>query len=203
MNVNQKSCFLSLLKGAIMLPMRPTKVLIGSENGVKIESTQQSFSRFFNPLEIHGLSVDSGVSAQPFNQDVFVGAKNRAEHAKRISDEQHLNANFFVGIEGGVLQLHNRWFQFTVIHILDQQHRESFGTTGLYELPGRIVEKLLAGIELRSIIDELTGDFNPGEKQSASGFFTKGAVDRLQNYTQAVTFALIPFLQDNLYFEEK
>ena len=184
-----------------MMNMKPTKVLIGSENRVKIESARQSFSRFFNPLEIHGLSVDSGVSAQPFNQDTFVGAKNRAEHAKRINDEQCLNANFFVGIEGGVLQLHNKWFQFTVIHILDQQCRESVGTTGLYELPDWLVEKLLGGIELGHIIDELTGDFNTREKQSASGFFTKGVVDRLQNYTQAVTFALIPFLQDNLYFQ--
>ena len=181
--------------------MKPTKVLIGSENRVKIESTRQSFSKFFSPLEIYGLSVDSGVSAQPFNQDTFVGAKNRAEHAKRINNEQHLNANFFVGIEGGVLQLHNRWFQFTVIHILDQQHRESVGTiwtctncqTGLSK-------NSWAGIELGHIIDELTGDFNTKEKQSASGFFTKGAIDRLQNYTQAVTFALIPFLQDSLYF---
>ena len=74
---------------------------------------------------------------------------------------------------------------------------------GLYELPDWLVEKLLAGIELGHIIDELTGDFNTREKQSASGFFTKGAVDRLQNYTQAVTFALIPFLQDNLYFQGK
>ena len=180
--------------------MKPTTVLIGSENRVKIESTRQSFSRFFNPLEIHGVSVDSCVSAQPFNEDTFTGAKNRAEQAKRINAAQHLNANFFVGIEGGVLQLHNRWFQFTVIHILDQQCRESFSTTGLYELPDWIVEKLLAGIELSHIIDELTGDFNTKEKQSASGFFTKGAIDRLQNYTQAVTFALIPFLQDSLYF---
>lgn len=203
MNVNLKSCLVSLLKSDIMIPMKPTKVLIGSENSVKIESARQSFSRFFNPLEIHGLSVDSGISAQPFNQDTFVGAKNRAEHAKRINDEQHLNANFFVGIEGGVLQLHNRWFQFTVIYILDQQCRESVGTTGLYELPNWIVEKLLAGIELGHIIDELTGDFNTREKQSASVFFTKGAVDRLQNYTQAVTFALIPFLQDSLYFQRK
>ena len=183
--------------------MKPTKILIGSENRVKIESVRQSFSKFFKPVDVKGLSVDSGVSAQPFNEDTFAGAKNRAEQVKRINDEQSLNANFFVGIEGGVLQLHNRWFQFTVIHILDQQHRESVGTTGLYELPDWLVEKLLVGIELGHIIDELTGDFNTREKQSASGFFTKGAVDRLQNYTQAVTFALIPFLQDNLYFQPK
>lgn len=183
--------------------MKPTKILIGSENSVKIESVRQSFSKFFKPVDVKGLRVDSGVPAQPFNEDTFAGAKNRAEQVKRINDEQSLNANFFVGIEGGVLQLHNRWFQFTVIHILDQQHRESVGTTGLYELPDWLVEKLLVGIELGHIIDELTGDFNTREKQSASGFFTKGAVDRLQNYTQAVTFALIPFLQDNLYFQPK
>ena len=183
--------------------MTPTKVLIGSENAVKIESTRQSFSKFFKPVEIHGLSADSGVSAQPFNEDTFTGAKNRAEHVKRINDEQELKANFFVGIEGGVLQLHNRYFQFTVIHILDQQHRESFGTTGMYELPNWIVEKLLTGTELAYIIDKLAQESNTKEKQSASGLLTNGAVNRLSNYTQAITFALIPFLQENLYFQSK
>ncbi|MDE0316774.1 MAG: inosine/xanthosine triphosphatase [Candidatus Poribacteria bacterium] len=180
--------------------MTPTKVLIGSENNIKIESVRRSFSKFFKSVEIKGLQVDSRVPDQPFNEETFTGAKNRAEHARRINDEQHLNANFFVGIEGGVLQLHKRWFQFTVIYILDTQHRESFGTTGLYELPDWIIKKLLAGSELRHIIENLTQNSNTKKKQSASGFLTNGEVDRLQNYTQAVTFALIPFLQDNLYF---
>ena len=186
-----------------MITMTTTKVLIGSKNRIKIESARQSFSKFFKLVEIKGLRVNSGVSVQPFNEDTFTGAKNRAEHAKRINDEQCLNADFFVGIEGGVLQLHKRWFQFTVIHILDSKHRDSLGTTGLYELPNWIVEKLLAGIELAHIIDELAKDTNTKEKQSASGFFTNGEVDRLKNYTQAVTFALIPFLQDSLYFQRK
>ena len=99
--------------------------------------------------------------------------------------------------------MQKRWFQFTVIHILDSQHRDSFSTSGLYELPDWIVEKLLAGIELAHIIDELAQDSNTKEKQSASGFFTNGEIDRFQNYTQAITFALIPFLQDNLYFQQE
>ena len=203
MNVNQKSCFVSLLKSAIMVPMKPTKILIGSENSVKIESARQSFSKFFKPVDVTGLRVDSGVPAQPCNEEVFVGAKNRAEHVKRINDEQHLNANFFVGIEGGILQFHNRWFQGSVIHILDQQYRESFGTTGLYELPNWIIEKLLAGNELGPIIDELVQNSNTKAQQSTIGFLTNGEVDRLKNNTQAITFALVPFLQDNLYFQPK
>ena len=183
--------------------MIPANVLIGSENSVKVESARQSFSKFFKPVDIKGFSVDSGVPAQPFNEDTFTGAKNRAAHVKRINDEQHLNANFFVGIEGGILQLHNRWFQFSVICILDTQHRDSFGTTGLYELPDWIIEKLLAGGELGYVIDELAQDSNTKEKQSALGFLTNGEVDRLQNNTQAITFALIPFFQDSLYFPRK
>ena len=186
-----------------MTTMTPTKVLIGSENSIKIESVRQSFSKFFKPVEIQGLPADSGVPAQPCNEETFTGAKNRAKHVKRINDEQCLNANFFVGIEGGILQLHNRWFQCSVIYILDQQHRESFGTTGLYELPNWIVEKLLAGSELGHVIDELVQDFNRKEKQSTIGFLTNGEVDRLANNTQAITFALVPFLQDSLYFQGK
>ena len=186
-----------------MIVMKITEVLVGSENRIKIESTHQAFSKFFKNVKVEGFSVDSGVSAQPFNDETFVGAKNRVERVRRINEERHLSVDFFVGIEGGVLQLHNRWFQFTVIHISDSQYRESFSTTGLYELPDWIVEKLLAGIELSHIIDELTQDSNTREKQSASGFLTNGEIDRLQNYTQAVTFALIPFLQDNLYFQRK
>lgn len=183
--------------------MISTKVLIGSENRIKIESTRQSFSRFFKPVEVQGLPTDSGVPAQPINDETFTGAKNRAEHVQRINDEQYLNANFFVGIEGGILQLYNKWFQFSAVHILDQQHQESFSTTGLYELPNWIVEKLLAGSELGHIIDELAHNSKKKEKQSTLEFLTNGEVDRLQNNTRAITFALIPFLQENLYFQSK
>ncbi len=84
---------------------------------------------------------------------------------------------------------------------LNQQHRESFGTTGLYELPNWIVEKLLAGSELGHIINELVQDSNTKEKQSTIGFLTNGEVDKLKNNTRAITFALVPFLQENLYFQ--
>lgn len=39
------------------------------------------------------------------------------------------------------------------------------------------------------------------EKQSTLEFLTNGEVDRLENNTRAITFALIPFLQENLYFQ--
>ncbi len=178
----------------------PMRVLVGSENPIKIESVRKSFSKFFKDIEVEGMLVDSEVSSQPVNEDTFKGAQNRAENVKRINHEQNLGATFFVGIEGGILRLHNRWFSFSVIYILDEHNRYSFGTTGLYELPDGISEKLFAGKELGHVIDDLAKDNSTKEKYGAIGFLTKGKVDRLKNHVQGVTFALVPFIQENLYF---
>ena len=169
------------------------KVLVGSENPVKIQSVRESFLSFFEHVEVEGISVDSGVAKQPIDNETFEGAKNRAENVKRINDQGNLGAAFFIGIEGGVLQLNDRWFGVNVIYILDQHNRDSFATTGLYELPGAIKE-------LGRAIGELAKDSFDAREHGTVGFLTNGKIDRLQNQVQGITLALIPFLNENLYF---
>ena len=169
------------------------KVLVGSENPVKIQSVRESFLTFFEHVEVEGILVGSGVAEQPINNETFEGAKNRAENVKRINDQRNLGAAFFIGIEGGVLQLYNRGFGLNVVYILDQHNRDSFATTGLYELPGAIRE-------LGHAIGELANDSFNAREHGTVGFLTSGKIDRLQNQVQGITLALIPFLNDNLYF---
>ena len=169
------------------------KVLVGSENPVKIQSVRESFLTFFEHVEVEGIRVDSDVAEQPINNETFEGAKNRAENVKKINDQRNLGAAFFIGIEGGVLQLYNRWFGLNVVYILDQHNRDSFATTGLYELPGAIKE-------LGHAIGELANDSFDAREHGTVGFLTNGKIDRLQNQVQGITLALIPFLNDNLYF---
>lgn len=176
------------------------KVLVGSENPVKIQSVQESFLTFFEQVEVEGIHVDSGVAEQPINDETFEGAKNRAGNVKQINDQQNLGAAFFIGIEGGVLQLHNRRFIFNVVYILDQHNRDSFATTGLYELPSAISKDLLANKGFGRAIGELANDSFNAREHGTVGFLTNGEIDRLQNQVQGITLALIPFLNDNLYF---
>ena len=68
--------------------------------------------------------------------------------------------------------------------------------------------KVLIGSENRIKIESTRQSFSRffkpvKEKQSTLEFLTNGEVDRLQNNTRAITFALIPFLQENLYFQSK
>ena len=176
------------------------KVLVGSENPVKIQSVREGFLTFFEHVEVEGINVDTGVAHQPMNNETFEGAKNRAENVKRINDQQNLSATFFVGIEGGVLQLQDRWFSVNVVYILDQHNRDSFATTGLYQLPSTLSKDLLIEKDLGHAMAALADDNFAARERGTVGFLTDGKMDRFQNQVQGITLALIPFVNDNLYF---
>ena len=176
------------------------KVLVGSENSVKIQSVKEDFLTFFEHVEVEGISVDTGVPHQPVNDETFEGAKHRAENVKRINDQQNLDATFFVGIEGGVLQLQDRWFSVNVVYILDSHNRDSFATTGLYELPNALSKELLMKKDLGYAMEELASNNYAARERGTVAFLTGGKMDRFQNQVQGITLALIPFVNDNLYF---
>jgi len=172
------------------------KVLVGSTNPVKVQAVKEAFSKFFEDVEVKGRKVNSGVPDQPFDDDTFKGARNRA---RALMDEE---ADFYVGLEGGVTELLGRTFTFGAFCIIDRAGRESFGASPLLLLPSRVVEGLREGKELGDVMDELTGEHNTKQKGGASGFFTNGVVPRKDFYLQGLCVAMAPFLHEGLY-EEK
>jgi inosine/xanthosine triphosphatase len=176
------------------------KVLVGSKNPVKIEAVKEAFSKYFDDVKVIGIEVESKVSNQPINDETFEGAKNRALELKRTSKEKNLNARFFVGIEGGIIKLYSKWFASGVMCIIDERGRVGFGMTPHFELPEDITKQLLSGVELGDVMDKITGEYNTKQKSGAIGFFTKGVMDRKNLYVQGLIVALIPFINENLYF---
>lgn len=177
------------------------KILVGSKNPVKIESVFNAFSKYFNNIEVIGIDVESGVSSQPINEDTFLGAKNRALALKKINEQEKIGAEFFVGIEGGIIKFFGKWFAFGCMCIMDKDDRMGFGTSPHFELPLSIVEKLLTGIELGDIMDELLNQRNTKQKNGAIGFFTNGIMNRKELYVEGLKVAIIPFLHKNIFFE--
>ena len=178
------------------------KVLVGSRNPVKVKATRVAFAQFFDDVEITALAVSSSVSAQPIEDETFAGAEHRAEGLRVLNDEQHLHAQFFVGIEGGIKQLRQRWFAFGATCVLDTCGRRGYGTTPFFELPNAVSAELLkgTGVELGDVMDRVTGEANTKQKQGAVGFFTRGVMSRKEYYVAGLTVALIPFLNPDFYF---
>lgn len=179
------------------------RILVGSQNPVKIEAVREAFAHYFDAVEVIGREVDPEVPAQPVNEDTFLGAKNRVLALQRLNEAEKLEADFFAGIEGGIIQLYGRWFSYGCMAIGDPQGRLGFGTSPLFELPEAIVAELLAGKELGHVIDYLAGDHNTKQKGGAIGFLTNGVMDRKMLYVQGLIVALVPFVNASLYKESE
>ncbi len=159
----------------------------------------EAFEKFFHEITVSGISVPSGVSEQPFDEETYVGAENRARELFR----RYPDADYFVGIEGGVQKISGIWFGFGAVAILDKKGRIGHGTSPQYELPESIVKQLQSGKELGTVIDEMSGETNSKQKGGAIGFFTGGVFGRKDLYVTGIITALIPFLNKEIFFNEK
>lgn len=178
------------------------KVLVGSANPVKIAAVRDVFAPHFPGVEVVGIPVESEVPAQPVGDETFIGAENRARALLRLNDVRGLAARYCVGLEGGINQLHGRWFSYGVVCIADAQGRFSFGLSPSYEMPSILVAGVQAGEELGHVVDRISGDRNSKQKGGAIAFLTRGQIDRRMLYVQGLSMALVPFLNDALYSRE-
>jgi len=80
------------------------KIIVASENPVKIKATLIGFEKMFpdEKFTISGVSVPSGVSNQPrSDEESLTGSLNRANNAQA----SYLKADFWVGMEAGVIKI--------------------------------------------------------------------------------------------------
>ncbi|RMG68213.1 MAG: inosine/xanthosine triphosphatase [Calditrichaeota bacterium] len=174
------------------------RVLVASTNPVKVQAAQEAVRKCCPRVVVEGHRVASGVAAQPCNEETFTGARNRVEQLAGLG----LEADFLIGIEGGIVQLYRRWFALGVICVRHRSGREAFGTSPAFELPEPIVRQLLSGKELGTVMDELTGRHNTKQQMGAIGILTGGVMDRKSLYVQGLITALVPLLNPRLYFDQ-
>ena len=174
------------------------RIIVASQNPVKIASVREGFSAMFPNQEFvfSGVSAPSGVSEQPTSSDeALQGARNRAENAAKTTP----NGDFFVGLEGGVEDRDGELHSFAWIAVRDKNGKIGRGKTGEFILPAKIRELILEGMELGDADNVVFGKSNSKQVNGAIGLLTHDAIDRTKLYTQAVAFALIPFLNPELY----
>ena len=56
------------------------KILIATQNKGKVEGAKRAFEKFFENVEIVGISASSDVPEQPVNEETWQGAKNNVGH---------------------------------------------------------------------------------------------------------------------------
>ena len=71
------------------------KILIGTKNQGKIEGAKQAFEKFYTNAEMIGIPVDSDVSDEPVNDEIYQGASNRVNNLIKYAKENNIDADFF------------------------------------------------------------------------------------------------------------
>jgi len=177
------------------------KILVGSKNPVKINAVKEAFSLYFDNIKIESISVPSRVSDQPINEETYEGAKNRAIELQKINTVKNLNADFFVGIEGGIQQTYSKWFAFGCMCLIHKSGKISFGTSAHFELPQVVTKQLLQRKELGHVMDEIMNQENTKQNGGAISYFTNGRMNRKELYVPGLISALVPFQHKKMYFD--
>ena len=174
-------------------------VFVGSTNEGKVSACRLAFSSAFGEVEVKGFVVPSGVAPSPQGDECFVGATNRARGVREVTCARSLHCDYFVGIEGGMMALHDRWFGFSVTCVIDVEGKMSYGTSPMFELPPAFAQRVLEGTELGDVISEVTGDATFAERRGAVGLLTLGLLTREKAHEYGVVAALAPHLSAERY----
>ncbi|MBI1764715.1 MAG: inosine/xanthosine triphosphatase [Acidobacteria bacterium] len=174
----------------------PFVFAVGSTNPVKIQCVAAAIAQFWPDVVARGVATDSGVSQQPVADDeMCTGARNRARQAL----QQIAEADYGVGIEGGVCDTAEGMWAYAWVVIVARDGSMGTGQTGRFMLPAGVAQLVRAGLELGEADDRFFGRENSKQKEGAIGLLSSGKLDRLQLYQQGVTFALLRFVNPEFY----
>lgn len=174
------------------------KILIGTKNPGKIEGAKQAFEKYFENVQIEGISVESEVGNQPVNEEIFQGAKNRIKNLKKYAKQNNLQADFFIASEAGITNLLGDWIDINAVVIEDEKGFQTVGTSQGFQIPEKYVEEIKQ-TELGKVMDKIFDKQQLGQGKGGINFLTKGEVSRIQLTKDAFLMALIGHINGEVW----
>lgn len=164
------------------------KVIIASENPVKVAVAKRAFGAVYPHEECEFISIksDSGVSDQPMNEETERGAINRLEFIKKA----HPDADYWISQEGGLFEEGTMLYNRAWIAVANKHGHVAKSSTALFYLPTEIAQHIKNGMELGDACDTFFGTVNAKHGIGAIGHLTDGIIDRENYYLQAAIIAL-------------
>src|SRR2546425_4197441 len=185
-------------------------IALGSDRAAKIMAVRASIARIaevdsaWRDTNIVARPVQTDTPAMPLNDwELMSGARQRALAVREILIEQRLDADLYVGLEGGFhsISVDGEWHTFLRgwAFVTDGQ-RDSFGMSPSIEVPDAIVKDVVEGKrELGIVIDDFAGIRDVRSKQGAWGVLSRDLLTRSMSFEAALIAAFAPFYNRELY----
>lgn len=170
------------------------KILMATKNPGKIQGAKEAFEKYFNDVEIEGISVESNVSNQPFNEEIFEGAKNRVKNLKEYAKENNIQADFYIASEAGIQNLlSEEWIDINAVVIEDKNGFQSVGMSQGFQIPNKYI-KDIKETELGQVMDKIFSKNELGKGKGGISFLTHGDTTRVDLTRNAFIMALTPHI---------
>ena len=135
--------------------------------------------------------------------ELMSGARQRALAVQDILRDQRLEADLYVGLEGGFhsISVDGEWHTFLRgWAFVTDDTRGSFGMSPSIEVPETIVREVIQGRrELGDVIDDVAGVRDVRSRQGAWGILSRDLLTRSMSFEAALIAAFAPFYNPDLY----
>ena len=189
---------------------RIERIALGSDRGAKIMAVRASIARVaeidaaWRGARVVARSVKTDAPAMPLTDwELMSGARQRALAVREILVKQDLDADLYVGLEGGFhsISVEGEWHTFLCgwAFVTDGE-RGGFGMSPSIEVPAAIVKNVIEGKrELGLVIDEVAGARDVRSRQGAWGVLCRDLLTRSMSFEAALIAAFAPFYDSALY----
>ena len=171
---------------------------MGTKNPGKIEGARQAFAKYFDNIEIEGIAVESNVGAQPVNEEILQGAKNRIKNLKEYANNNNIKADFYIASEAGITNLLGEWIDINAVIIEDSKGFQSIGTSQGFPIPDKYIEEIKQ-TELGKVMDRLFRGKELGKGKGGISFLTKDEITRIDLTRNAFIMALTRFINEDIW----
>lgn len=174
------------------------KILIGTKNEGKIQGAYNAFEKYYKDISIEGIAVNSGVSDEPVDDEIYIGALNRVNNLIKYSKENSIEADFYIAVESGITNKLGKWMIINIAVIKDKNGFESFGTSSGFPVPEKYIEEIIR-TDLGKVMNKI---FNQNELRKGKGgisFLTKNEITRIDLTRDAFIMALTQFINDEIW----
>jgi len=185
-------------------------IALGSDRAAKIMAVRASVARVatIDPAwanaNVVARRVEINAPAMPLTDwQLMEGARERALAVRDSLHSRRLEADIYVGLEGGFhsISIGGEWHTFLRgwAYATDGE-RSAFGGAPSISVPAEIVKNVVQGRrELGIVIDEVSGGRDVRSKQGAWGVLSRDLVTRSMSFELALIAAFAPFYNPKLY----
>src|SRR5436190_3974127 len=187
-------------------------IALGSDRAAKILALRASVARIaeidpsWTDINVVARRVEINAPAMPLNDwQLMEGARERALAVRDLLSHQHLEAEIYVGLEGGFhsISIEGEWHTFLRGWAYATDGKTgTFGATPSISVPAILAKKVIEGRrELGLVIDEVAGIQDVRSRQGAWGILSRELVTRSMSFEVALIAAFAPFYNKEIYTE--